>query len=56
MGLYLSDKEKKMRSHADRFIEAHAGFDDWLLTTRDGSIERFKKVKDYFLLVSSHSK
>lgn len=31
-------------------------FDDWALTRRDGSVERYKKVNDKFLLVSLHTK
>ncbi|MES2322525.1 MAG: RHS repeat-associated core domain-containing protein [Pseudomonadota bacterium] len=31
-------------------------FDDWILTTIDGTVERFSKFGDEFLLVSSHSK
>jgi RHS repeat-associated protein len=29
--------------------------DDWLLTTSDGRVERYKKINDVFKMVSSHS-
>ena len=50
-GVYVSkyDKRESLKS-------LNAAFDDWMLTTRDGSIERYKKVDGKFLLVSSHSK
>jgi YD repeat-containing protein len=49
-GLYVSkyDKRESIRS-------LNGAFTDWVLTTRDGSIERFTKVKGKFLLVSSHT-
>lgn len=50
-GVYTStlDPRETLRSLSN------AG-DDWLLTRRDGSIERFKKVGGRFLLVSSYTK
>ena len=34
----------------------NATFDDWMLTTGEGTIERFKKINGKFLLISSHTK
>lgn len=33
-----------------------SGFDDWVLTTRNGDIERFSKINGKFVIVSSHSR
>ena len=49
-GVYVSklDKRESLRSTG-------AAADDWMLTTRDGSIERYKKVNRKLVLVSSHT-
>ena len=53
------------RSDAGTFVSKHdtrltlqsvsATFDDWMLTTGEGTIERFKKINGKYLLLSSHS-
>ncbi len=50
-GAYVSryDKRETLKSLSP-------AFDDWALTTRDGRIERFKKIDGQYLLVSVHSK
>jgi RHS repeat-associated protein len=50
-GTYVSKYDKR-----ETLQNLNDGFDDWMLTTSDGSIEQFKKVDGKFLLISSHTK
>lgn len=51
-GEYLStyDKRETLKS------QSAGSYDEWILTTREGNIEQYKKVNEEFLLVSSHTK
>jgi YD repeat-containing protein len=49
-GSYVSRYDKGMSLKA-----LNDAYDDWLLTTADGRMERYKKINDAFKMVSSHS-
>ena len=50
-GGYVSKFDRRETLHS-----LNTTFDDWSLTRHDGSIERYKKVNETFLLVSSHTR
>jgi YD repeat-containing protein len=49
-GKYISryDRRESLQSLSEKF-------DDWLVTTSDGGVDRFQKVNDKFQMVSSHT-
>ncbi|MDB5917784.1 MAG: hypothetical protein JWR40_2018 [Massilia sp.] len=49
-GTYVSQYDKRLSLKA-----LSAAYDDWLLTTADGRIERYKKLNGVFRMISSHS-
>ena len=55
---YRSDSGAFVSRHDKRqtLQSQNATFDDWMLTTGEGTIERFKNINGKFLLISSHTK
>ncbi len=50
-GVYVSKFDRR-----ETLESVDIAFEDWRLTTRHGSIERYKKLGDAFVLVSTHTK
>ena len=50
-GTFVSRYDKR-----ETLQSLNAAFDDWMLTTGEGAIERFKKIDGKFLLLSSHTR
>ena len=49
-GTFVSKYDKRLSLKA-----LSSAYDDWLLTTADGRVERYKKIDDEFKMVSSYS-
>jgi RHS repeat-associated protein len=49
-GTFVSRYDKRVSLKA-----LNSAYDDWLLTTSDGRVERYKKTGDAFKIISSHS-